>query len=327
MTPPSQPAAGNTAAPLKLGVSSCLLGAKVRYDGGHKLDKFLQDTLGRFVEFVPVCPEVESGLPVPRPSLRLVGDPADPRLIAAKTGQDHTDAMRAWAQSRLEELDKENLCGFVFKSRSPSSGMERVKVYPEGGGAPLTKGIGVFARAFMDRFPELPVEEEGRLNDPRLRENFIERIFVMQRWRDMLSQGFNRGALVGFHTRHKLLLLAHSTQRYRELGRITAHGPQDLDALRMAYFTKLSETLKLLPTVKKHVNTLMHMMGYFKKNIDSDEKQELLEVIRDFHQGLTPLIVPVTLLAHHARKHNVRYLLEQHYLKPHPLELKLRNHA
>ncbi|MGE4555222.1 MAG: YbgA family protein [Desulfovibrionaceae bacterium] len=327
MALPSRPSADNPATPLKLGVSSCLLGAKVRYDGGHKLDKFLRDTLGRFAEFVPVCPEVESGLPVPRPSLRLVGDPASPRLVFPKTGRDHTAAMQTWARSRLDELADANLCGFVFKSRSPSSGMERVKVYPEGGGAPANKGVGVFARAFMDRFPELPVEEEGRLNDPRLRENFIERIFVMKRWRDMLSHGFDRGALVDFHTRHKSLLLSHSVERYRELGRITAHGPRDLDALRAAYSAKLSEAMRLPPTVKKHVNVLMHMLGHFKKDIESDEKQELLEIIDDFHKGLTPLIVPVTLLAHLARKYEKQRLLEQHYLKPHPLELKLRNHA
>ncbi|MFW5837664.1 MAG: YbgA family protein [Desulfovibrionaceae bacterium] len=314
-------------APLKLGVSSCLLGANVRYDGGHKLDKFLRDTLGRFVEFVPVCPEVESGLPIPRPTLRLVGDPDAPRLVFAKSGEDHTDAMLAWAEKRLEELAEQDLCGFVFKSRSPSSGMERIKVYPPEGGMAVNKGVGVFARAFMERFPAIPVEDDGRLNDPRLRENFIERIFVMKRWRDMLEKGFSRGALVSFHTRHKLLLLAHSPERYRNLGRLTAQGPKDLDELRDAYLAELSAAMGLLPTVKKHVNVLQHMMGHLKKLISPDEKQELLEVIESFRRGLVPLIVPVTLLSHHVRKHGVEYLAGQHYLTPHPLELKLRNHA
>jgi uncharacterized protein YbgA (DUF1722 family)/uncharacterized protein YbbK (DUF523 family) len=327
MTPSAEPPHPVGEAPLKLGVSSCLLGAPVRYDGGHKLDRFLRDTLGRFVEFVPVCPEVESGLPTPRPSLRLVGDPDTPRLVMPKTGEDHTETMLRWAGEKLDELARLDLCGFVFKARSPSSGMERIKVYPESGGQPAPKGVGVFARAFMERFPCVPVEDDGRLNDPRLRENFIERIFVMKRWRDMLGRGFSRGELVRFHTRHKLLLLAHSPERYRTLGRITAQGPQDPGALRDAYLAELTAAMKLLPTVKKHVNVLQHMMGHLKKRIGPDEKQELLEVLEDFRGGLTPLIVPVTLMAHHVRKHDVAYLAEQHYLKPHPVELKLRNHA
>jgi uncharacterized protein YbbK (DUF523 family) len=197
-----------------LGISACLLGEKVRYDSGHKWDRFLTDTLGKYVEFVPVCPEVECGLGVPREAMHLVGDPANPRLVTVRSGLDHTDRMLNWAQTRLVALEKEGLCGFVFKSGSPSSGMERVKVYGPSG-SPAKNGVGLFARAFIEHFPLLPVEDEGRLHDLALRENFIEAIFTLQRWREMLALGGGRSALVDFNTRHKLLLRAHSLEHLR----------------------------------------------------------------------------------------------------------------
>ena len=206
---------------IRLGVSSCLLGNLVRYDGGHQHDRFLTDTLGQYVEYVPVCPEVECGLTVPREAMRLVGNPADPRLVTRKSGIDYTDQMKNWAARRLEELAREELDGFVFKRMSPSSGMARVKVYSEAG-APVHTGIGIFARLFMDYFPHLPVEEDGRLHDPVLRENFIQRIFVHRRWRELVATAKKRGGLVDFHTTHKLLLLSHSEKEYREMGRLVA---------------------------------------------------------------------------------------------------------
>lgn len=201
---------------IRIGVSSCLLGNAVRYDGGHQHDPFLTETLGRFFEFVPVCPEVECGLGVPRETLRLVGDPAQPRLMTTRTGIDHTERMLAWAVRRVRELEGEDLHGFIFKSRSPSSGMERVKVYMDGKRAEK-KGVGMFARAFMDHFPLLPVEEDGRLHDILLRENFIERLFVYKRWRDLLQTRKTAGGLVDFHTAHKLLILSHSEEHYRKI--------------------------------------------------------------------------------------------------------------
>jgi uncharacterized protein YbbK (DUF523 family) len=194
---------------IKLGISTCLLGENVRYDGGHKLDQFLTETLGQYVEYVPVCPEVECGLPIPRESMHLEGDPESPRLITSKTKQDMTGHMVSWAKKRVVELEKEGLCGFIFKSDSPSSGMERVKVYNEKG-MPVKKGVGMFAKIFMDHFPLLPVEDEGRLHDPKLRENFIERIFTLKRWREVLMRKESRGNVVNFHTQHKLLILSHS---------------------------------------------------------------------------------------------------------------------
>jgi len=313
--------------PLKLGISRCLLGEKVRYDGSHKLDRFLTQTLGAFVAFVPVCPEVECGLPVPRESMRLVGDPDKPRLITTRSGQDHTARMLQWAARRVSELEQEGLCGFIFKSRSPSSGMSGVKVYNENG-MPAAKGVGMFARAFMEHFPLLPAEDEGRLHDPLLRENFIERIFVFRRWRELEARGRKKGDLVEFHTRHKLLLLSHSPRHHQEAGRLVAGaGAVSAGQLFEQYLPLLMEALALKPTAKKHTNVLHHIMGYFKKQLSTDEKQELLEVIENYHGGLVPLIVPVTLLNHYVRKYREPYLAKQVYLNPHPLELKLRNHV
>ena len=312
---------------IRLGISSCLLGEKVRYDGGHKRDPFLTDTLGPYVEYVPVCPEVEMGLSIPREALRLVGDPEGPRLVTSRSGVDYTEKMQQWAQQRVRELESEELCGFIFKSRSPSSGMERVKVYGEGGPARKV-GVGLFARAFMEHFPLLPVEEEGRLHDPQLRENFIECLFTFRRWRRMRSGDASRAALVEFHTRHKLLLLAHSPQIYRQLGRLVAGAAQlPLPELFTQYQQLLMRAMRLRVTVKKHVNVLQHMLGYFKKQLTADEKQELLEVIETYHRGHVPLIVPVTLLNHYVRKYHEPYLARQHYLNPNPVELQLRNHV
>lgn len=312
---------------IRLGVSACLLGEKVRYDGGHKLDRYLTETLGACVEWVAVCPEVECGLPIPRESLRLVGDPASPRLVTTRTREDMTERMIQWARKRVRELEKERLCGFVFKANSPSSGMERVRVY-DSNGVPRKVGTGVFARVFMEHFPTLPVEEEGRLHDPALKENFIERIFVYKRWQETLSAGRGLGRLVEFHTRHKLLLLSHSPEKHRELGKLVAAArPLPARELFERYERLLMEALRVKATVRKHVNVLHHMMGYFKKNLSPDEKQELLEIIEEYRKGFVPLVVPITLFNHYVRKYDQPYLKEQHYLKPHPAELKLRNHV
>lgn len=309
-----------------IGVSSCLLGNKVRFDGGHKHDRYITGTLGDYFDFVPVCPEVECGLPVPRESMRLVGDPEDPRLITNKSAMDHTDKMKDWARTRVAELASEDLCGYIFKSKSPSSGMERVKVYDKNN-VPRAIGVGLFARIFKETFPLIPVEEEGRLNDMGLRENFLESVFVYRRWRTIV-ENFTLDKLVTFHTEHKMLLRAHSEKHYRELGRIVAKaGLLEADELLHSYQEHLMAAMKLKTTVKKHVNVLMHMMGHFKKLISSDEKQELLEVIERYKKQYVPLIVPITLMNHYVRKYEEPYLQKQHYLNPHPTELKLRNHA
>lgn len=312
---------------MKLGISACLLGHKVRFDGGHKLDRFLSDTLGEYVDYVPVCPEVECGLGVPRETMRLVGNPDAPQLVSTHTQKDFTEQMAVWARQRVRELEQENLCGFIFKSKSPSSGMERVKVYDENG-VPRNSGVGVFARAFMSYFPLMPVEEEGRLHDPRLRENFVERIFVFRRWRELLQQKKSFNGLVSFHTRHKLLVLAHSPKSYQAMGRLVARAKAaGIAESYRQYQALLMESLSLMATTRKITNVLQHMMGYFKKQLTPDEKQELLEVIDHYHHEYVPLVVPLTLINHYVRKYDQPYLREQLFLNPHPLELKLRNHA
>jgi len=318
MTPPDK---------IPLGISACLLGHNVRYDGGHQHDHYLSDTLGEFFDFIPVCPEVECGLPVPRESMRLVGDLDAPRLVTTKTGIDHTETMGRWARGRLEELAAHGLGGFIFKSKSPSSGMERVKVWGADG-IPKKRGVGIFAQAFMRRFPLLPVEEEGRLHDLDLRENFIESVFLCQRWRQLLSNNPSRGGLVDFHTCHKLLIMAHDEKIYRQLGRLVASSKDfSLDTLLADYEQQMMTAMRLKTTVKKHSNVLMHMMGYFKKVLAASEKQELVAIVEQYRHNLLPLIVPVTLINHYVHKYQEPYLARQYYLHPHPLELKLRNHA
>jgi uncharacterized protein YbgA (DUF1722 family)/uncharacterized protein YbbK (DUF523 family) len=312
---------------LRVGVSTCLLGEKVRYDGGHKLNRYVRDTLGVYFDFVPVCPEFELGLGVPREAMRLVGDPADPRLVTNKTGVDLTGRMKEWSARRVEALAAEELCGFIFKSKSPSSGMERVKVYTEAG-MPAKSGSGLFARAYMDRFPNIPVEEEGRLNDPPLRENFIERVFTSHRWRRYLLEDGSRGGLVRFHTAHKLLIRAHSLLIYREMGRLVAAAAERTpEVLAEEYETLLMGALKLHATKKKHADVLMHCMGHFKRVLERDEKQEMMELVDGYKAGHLPLIVPITLVNHFVRKYGEAYLAGQVYLKPHPMELQLRNHV
>jgi uncharacterized protein YbgA (DUF1722 family)/uncharacterized protein YbbK (DUF523 family) len=312
---------------VKIGISSCLLGNHVRYDGGHKLDRFLVDTLGRYLDYVPVCPEVEVGFPVPREALRLEGDPTAPRLVTVQTKEDHTERMTAWARKRVKALEGEVLCGFIFKSNSPSSGMEWVKVYNDKGMAEK-RGTGLFARMFMDHFPLVPVEDEGRLHDPRLRESFIESIFTLKRWRETVGRGKRLANLVAFHTNHKLLILAHSPQHYRKMGKLVAGGKLVTPAtLFSQYEALLVEALRLKTTAKKNSNVLEHILGYFKKQLTPDEKQEMLEIIGQYRSGHVPLIVPVTLMNHYVRKYAEPYLSRQVYLNPHPLELQLRNHA
>jgi uncharacterized protein YbgA (DUF1722 family)/uncharacterized protein YbbK (DUF523 family) len=304
-----------------------LLGEQVRYDGGHKLDRFLVNTLGRFVEWVPVCPEVECGMSIPREALRLEGDPEAPRLVT-RSGEDHTERMQSWARGRLEELAAVGLHGFVFKRDSPSSGLYRVRVYGEKG-MPQRVGTGIFAREVATRFPLLPLEEEGRLHDMRLRENFIERVFVYHRWICLLDEDPTPAGLVRFHTAHKLTLMAHSTAHYQKLGRLVARaGKRDWAALVDDYGGLLMEGVKELATPGRHANVLQHLVGFLKAALTREDRIELLELIEDYRREMVPLIVPLTLLRHHLRRHDVPgWVHDQVYLNPYPRELMLRNHV
>ncbi len=307
-----------------VGISRCLLGHPVRYDGQHKLDRYLRDRLGQFVTYHPVCPEIECGLPVPREAMRLVEIDGEIRLLTQKSGRDMTGQMQRWLKPTLEELAELPLCGFIFKSKSPSSGLYRVKVYRMQ--IPGANGRGLFAAAFCRRFPWLPVEEEGRLNDPRLRDNFVTRLFVMQNWLELCQKEKSLKDLIEFHAVHKYTLMAHCPKTQKELGRLLAAGKEtDPDELYERYFAIFIGALGKLATVSKVCNVLQHLAGYFKKNLDSDEKDELLNLIERYRQGQLPLIVPITLINHYVRKFRPPYLEHQHFLNPHPLELMLRN--
>jgi uncharacterized protein YbgA (DUF1722 family)/uncharacterized protein YbbK (DUF523 family) len=312
---------------LSIGVSACLLGEKVRYDGGHKHDRYITDTLGRFFRFIPVCPEVGCGLPIPREAMRLEGEPSGPRLVTNRTRVDLTDRMLEYCQRAVGELEKEDLCGFIFKKDSPSSGLFRVKVYGVSG-IPAKTGRGLFAAAVTEHFPLLPVEDEGRLCDMEIRENFIERVFACRDWKVFLRSGTKLGGLVEFHTCRKLQVMAHSPEIYREMGKLVAEGKaMDFTQLLDRYQKLFLQALSLHATVKKNSNVLTHIMGYFKKQLTPDEKAELLDLIRQYHDRLIPLIVPVTLLKHYINKYDQAYLKKQAYLDPHPVELMLRNHV
>jgi uncharacterized protein YbgA (DUF1722 family)/uncharacterized protein YbbK (DUF523 family) len=316
--------------PIRIGVSSCLLGAQVRFDGGHKRNDFLVESLGNFVEFVPICPEMEIGLGVPRETLRLVreSDAANSnRLVANKTGIDLTDRMNSYAERRVAALAKEKLCGYVLKKDSPSCGMERVPVYGSSG-MPARHGSGLFAAALIRRYPSLPVEEEGRLSDPHLRENFVERVFAYGRLRSFFSSRWTLGGLVQFHTAHKLTLMAHSPKIYNELGRFVGDARRlDRATISKCYEREFMEALKRLATAARHANVLQHMQGYLRRHLEQASRQELVQLIDDYRMGLVPLAVPITLFRHYVRKFDLAYLRGQVYLEPHPKELMLRNHV
>lgn len=313
--------------PIRIGISSCLLGAEVRFDGGHKRDRYLTETLGQYFEWVPVCPEVEVGLGTPRETIRIVQIEGTPRLRTTKSEVDLTDRLTKFARQRVASLTSENLSGYIFKKDSPSCGMERVKVYQSRGPAKRV-GVGVYAEAFMERFPLLPVEEEGRLCDPRLRENWIERVFAYRALQRLWQPRWRVGQLVDFHTRYKFVLQAHDEARYRELGRLVANAKSlARGELRSQYETTFMAALKRIATTRKNVNVLQHLMGFFSQDLDGNSRQELLTHIQDYHQGLVPLVVPLTLIRHYVRLLDVQYLRDQVYLNPHPKELALRNHV
>ena len=317
--------------PLRIGISSCLLGETVRHDGGHKRDPYLVETLGRLVEWVPVCPEVEVGLGTPREPIRLVRDPgraAGVRLVS-RSGKQLTGRMQRFARGRLRALAGTGLCGYILKKDSPSCGLERVKVWNgDDGRAAERTGRGLFAAELLRQYPNLPVEEEGRLHDPVLRENFFERVFAYRRLRALLSGRWNVGALVRWHTTQKLALMAHSPVRYRELGRLVAEARDVPRAeLTRRYEDEFMSAMRIRATRARHANALMHAVGHFKRRLDTASRDELLTVLEDYRLGLVPRIVPLTLVRHHARRLEVEYLLEQSYLNPHPKELALLNHV
>lgn len=325
MAETSSPDPDAPVARIPVGISSCLLGEEVRFDGQHKRDAYINGTLSQFFEFVPVCPEVAVGLGVPREPIRLVADKGEPvRVVGSRTPDlDVTEDLHAYGRQQAAELP--HIHGYILKKGSPSCGMERVKVYKPDG-HPLTTSAGAYAESFMAERPLLPVEEEGRLGDPMLRENFIERVFVHERWHREVAAEPTPSALVAFHSAHKLLLMAHDQQAYRRLGRLVAEaGSGDIEETVSTYFGELMTALRKPATRKGHANVLYHLMGYLKDHLDGEDKQELTDLIESYRTGYVPLIVPITLLNHHFRRHPQPYVASQVYLQPHPAELMLRN--
>jgi uncharacterized protein YbgA (DUF1722 family)/uncharacterized protein YbbK (DUF523 family) len=329
---------------LRIGISRCLIGDAVRYDGGHKRDPFLVSTFGRFVEWVPVCPEVEAGMGTPREPIHLVasaggalsaGQPV--RLVGVNSGEDWTARMARFAASRVRELKSADLAGYVLKNDSPSCGLDGVRVHHDDRASATPKrrneggtgtGRGLFAEALVSELPNLPVEEEGRLSDPALRENFVERVFAYQRLRALFSRRWSIHSLVVFHSRHKLQLLAHSRQGYSELGGLVADAVKhSRPNLSEAYQRIFMSTLSRLATSGRHADVMVDIVGQLKRLLQPGDRDELLAAIEDHRRGIVPLVVPITLLRHHVRRHDVGYLKDQTYLEPHPREVALRNHV
>jgi len=313
---------------IKIGVSSCLLGEEVRWNGGHKKDRYVQGVLDKYFDYVPVCPEVDVGMGTPRETVALYGTLKSHKMISKKSQTDWTGKMTNYINGRISELGKIDLCGYIFKSKSPSCGIGRVPIYSEFGNSKVRHGPGMFASAFIKTLPLIPVEDEGRLHDPVIRENFIVRVFCFNRLQALLKDYFRMGALVSFHTKHKFLILSHSKKKYDDMGKLVATGKSlNKEELKFRYSTLFMEALAFKSTPKKNTDVLLHMMGFLKKILSREEKQDILNTIEDYRQGLLPLVVPITLIRHQVKKYNIEYLLDQVYLNPHPKELMLRNHV
>ena len=313
---------------IKIGMSSCLLGEEVRWDGDHKHDQYVRDVLGSYFDYVSICPEVDVGMGVPRETVALYGTLENPKMITKRSKTDWTKKMNHYTKDRIHELTKENLCGYVFKSKSPSCGIGKVPIYSEFGSSRMRHGSGVFASSFVKVFPLVPVEDEGRLHDPVIRENFIVRIFCFHRLQLLVRKSFSIGSLVRFHTRHKFLILSHSRKKYDDMGELVANAKKIKTAeLKTRYSKLFMAALTYKSTPKKNTDVLLHMVGFLKKILTREGKKDILSVIEDYRNELLPLVVPVTLIYHQVKKHNIEYLLDQVYLNPHPKELMLRNHV
>ncbi|MDA0117632.1 MULTISPECIES: YbgA family protein [Vibrio] len=309
---------------IKVGISSCVLGENVRFDSGHKISKFVTKELAPFFEFVPVCPEVGMGMPVPRPTIRLMSDQERIALVETKDASiDHTDKMMDYSKSKVAELSSTELCGYIVCAKSPTCGMERVKVYKKGGAENI--GVGLYTQELMKQMPWLPVEEDGRLNDPVLKENFITRIYTLRDFYDSMDGEPTAGKIVAFHSRYKLTLMAHHPQSYKELGRLVATIKEyDIDTFYQKYRVGLMNAVSHRASRKNNTNVLMHLQGYFKRDLAKEQKAELSGVIEEYRQGTLPLLAPLTLIKHYLAAYPDAYLSEQKFLQPHPQEMRLR---
>ena len=309
----------------KIAISACLLGAEVRFNGGHKESRLCSQALSEHFDFVPLCPEVAIGLGIPRQPIRLIGNPTQPQAVGSV---DSTLNVTTPLHNYAVEMAAAHtdICGYIFMQKSPSCGLERVKVYQDGGRPAELSGRGIYARAFCDAHPDLPVEEDGRLNDPVLRENFMTRVYAYSAWQDLLKQGITRRSLTEFHARYKYQLMAHHPVQYKTLGHLLGSlGKQDPRSIAPQYFSELMKALKKCATRRTHTNVLQHISGYLKQSISPEDKQEMQQLIGQYLHGIVPLVVPLTLLKHHFRLHPDPYISRQVYLQPHPENLSLRN--
>ncbi|KKC99604.1 MULTISPECIES: YbgA family protein [Photobacterium] len=309
---------------IPVGISACVLGEKVRFDGGHKRNRFVTDELAKFVQFRPVCPEMAIGLPVPRPTIRLVQQDNGERLVDSKGGElDFTDKMKSFADQHISAI--QSLCGFVVCAKSPTCGMERVKLYIPNGNTVPGGTVGVFTKQLMAAMPWLPVEEDGRLQDPVLRENFVFRIYALHDFYQNVGNSLTLDAFVKFHSRYKFVLMAHSPTAYREMGRLVA-GIKDWDLAEffVEYRQQFMHALSKHARRSNNTNVLMHLQGYFKRNLTREQKQELLDLIESYRLGHQPILVPLALIKHYLKEYPDPYLQLQTFLNPYPEELKLR---
>lgn len=311
---------------IPVGISACLLGDNVRFDGGHKRCAFAAEELAPFMRFEPVCPEMAIGLPTPRPALRLtkMADDTVELCFSNGKGEPLTQEMQSFSEKKIASLH--HLCGYIVCAKSPSCGMERVRVYQPENNNNRKEGVGIFTRELMAQMPWLPVEEDGRLHDPVLRENFVERIYTLHEFNEMWRSGLTRGKLMAFHSRYKLSLLAHSQPEYREIGRFVAAMDKwtSLEAFAFEYRQRLMDLLKHKATRGNHTNVMMHVQGYFRPQLNAKQRQELTSLIDHYRQGLQPLLAPMTLLKHYMSEYPDPYLAQQRYFEPYPEALRLR---
>ncbi|GLS91934.1 hypothetical protein GCM10007916_30040 [Psychromonas marina] len=311
--------------PIKVGISSCLVGQEVRFDGGHKQSKYCQQVLANHFDFEPICPEMGIGLGTPRRAIRLIKDEDIIRVVASDGSFDVTDKLNEFSEKTSATLD--HLSGYVFCAKSPSCGMERVTLYQAGTNNGQRDGVGVFAARVMKDHPLLPVEEDGRLNDSLLRENFITRVIAYHHWKCLVASGVTMSKLMSFHAQHKYLLMAHNAALYYKLGPMLGGTGETAQEIAPKYIALFMEILGTLANRKSHSNTLSHLQGYFKRNLDSTQRTDLAEIIDQYREGLLPLMAPITLINHYLKIYPDAYLQQQIYLHPHPDELKLRyNH-
>lgn len=305
-----------------VGISACLVGEKVRFDASNKPSNFCIHELSKHVTFKSFCPEVAIGLPIPRPTIRLIKDQDVIRVSRPDGSGDVTEKLAQYGQ-KVAEFAKQ-FSGYVFCAKSPSCGMERVKVYSPEGNSLTADGVGAFAAEIMKANPLLPCEENGRLNDSIIRENFVARVFAYRRWQDLVQSGLTKHKLMTFHSQYKYTVMSHDLIAYKNLGRLLANPDMPLAKMADEYIAGLMSALKIKATRKKHANTLQHIQGYFSKHLTKVQRQELCEQIEAYRQGLVPLMVPLTLVKHYLLAFPKSYLAKQSYLNPYPDELKLR---